>query len=373
MVTLEKKGRRNCPKCGRKSFALYIGDEGGYIAENVGYCSHKISCKYNYPPRQYNADNRRGKTQGTKDSNSPVCFSSNGLGMPPNHLESAPTDYIPVDLFLPTLDNYERNAFFLFLKGLFPGDFGVVTKVVKSYFVGTQPNYYGSYTCFPYIDTRLRIERGKLIRFGSENGKRLKGDFDTHSLSSLLKIKKDFKYGNCFFGEHLLLDEVDKPVAVVESEKSAIIARICIPDHLWLACGSLGSLNSERLKRLEGREIILYPDGNGFDQWSEVALKANRAGLSVSISTQIEKFGSETEKKQGDDLVDYFIEQQILVNKHNKYVDQYNKCLNRILGEQTLFESFTECYNERLFQTGLNELALDEIRSIVLNVAKDSK
>jgi hypothetical protein len=223
-----------------------------------------------------------------------------------------------------TLSNYEQNAFVEFLLNLFPGDLEDVQAVLKMYLVGTYPDYYGCYTCFPQIDRQMRVCKAKLIRFDKKSGKRLKGNFDTSSLPAKLKLKEDFNYKQIFFGEHLLTKYPDKPVAIVESEKSAIIASLCFPEFVWLGCNSKQWLKAERLQGFGNRQIILYPDGDGFNQWQTIATVARGRGLDVKLSTLIETKASDEQKVEGFDLADYLINQQREINAYNEDVNAHN-------------------------------------------------
>jgi hypothetical protein len=65
-----------------------------------------------------------------------------------------------------------------------------------------------------------------------------------------------------------LLQNSNKPIAIVESEKTAIIASVYMPDYIWLATGSLNNLSAEKCAVLNGRRVILFPDLNAFDKWT---------------------------------------------------------------------------------------------------------
>lgn len=75
--------------------------------------------------------------------------------------------------------------------------------------------------------------------------------------------------------------DLQKPVAVVEAEKTAVLASICFPEFVWLSVGSKQSLKAEKLKRLSKRKIILYPDADGFALWQEIASQARLQGRQV--------------------------------------------------------------------------------------------
>ncbi len=333
MVQLEKyhgtKSRHTCPSCNsRNCFVRYVDENGEYISDDCGRCNRESKCGYEYKPKQFFADNPSLKSAKTKKRGTPnyafvvkngstVEYKAKAIAVKP--------DYIPFEQFKKTLGNYDRNAFVQFLFDLFPDCSEEIQAVLKMYLVGT----FDDYTCFPSIDRLNRICRAKLIKFNPATGKRLKGDFDTSSLVRKLKLKEDFNYKQIFFGEHLLRGETVKPVAVVESEKTAIIASLCMPQFVWLATGSKQWLKVERLQRLDNRQIILYPDADGFDQWQAVATDAQRQGLNVKASRLIENFATDQQKRNQYDLADYLINQQTEINEINEFIDSYNFAVDK--------------------------------------------
>ena len=81
-------------------------------------------------------------------------------------------------------------------------------------------------------------------------------------------ILNDFNLKQCFFGEHLLSVYPSSIVAIVESEKTAIIAALMLPEYVWLAAGNLNGLCLEKCQVLENRTIIVYPDQGAFEKWN---------------------------------------------------------------------------------------------------------
>ena len=110
----------------------------------------------------------------------------------------------------------------------------------------------------------------------------------------------DFHLSQCLFGEHLLRDTA-KMVAIVESEKTAIIASVYLPKFIWLACGGSEGLNPDKCKCLKGRKVVLYPDIGMFDKWLRTICER------VSVSNLIETAATDSEWKAGFDLGDYLI------------------------------------------------------------------
>jgi len=115
----------------------------------------------------------------------------------------------------------------------------------------------------------------------------------------------EFELKQCFFGEHLLQDK-QKPVAITESEKTAVISSVYFPQFIWLAAGSLTNLNAEKCSILKGRTVILFPDLKGFEKWSNKAKELSHLA-SFNVSDLLERKATEAEKEQGFDLADYLI------------------------------------------------------------------
>ena len=92
-----------------------------------------------------------------------------------------------------------------------------------------------------------------------KNGKRTKNINWVHAYQIKQKIISEFNLNQCLFGEHLL-NESDKDIAIVESEKTACIMSIHFDKYIWMAAGSLSGLNEEKLTPLKNRKIVLYPD-----------------------------------------------------------------------------------------------------------------
>ena len=84
----------------------------------------------------------------------------------------------------------------------------------------------------------------------------------------------DFNLKQCFLGDHLLTGN-QKPVCIVESEKTALIMAIKEPDYIWLATGGLCNLNKGQIKALGPRKVILFPDAGCAEKWAEKAKGTN--------------------------------------------------------------------------------------------------
>jgi len=178
-----------------------------------------------------------------------------------------------------------------------------VKSTLEKYFIGTSKKFVSS-VVFWQIDIENRVRNGKVMVYDQTTGKRSKTLFT--SIPKLLGLK-DFNSEQCFFGEHLLT-ESNKPVAIVESEKTAIISSLLFDEYIWLASGGKSNLTDNKCKVLNSRKVILFPDSDGFDLWKK---KANKLGFEISYLLK--------DKKCGYDLADWFIE--ILNNKKDTQED----------------------------------------------------
>lgn len=147
--------------------------------------------------------------------------------------------------------------------------------------------------------------------YNPATGKRVK-DQEPTWVHSVLKLP-DFSLQQCFFGEHLLADK-SKPVALVESEKSAIIASLYFPKFIWMAAGGKDGLKAEKFSVLNGRTVVLFPDlskpkegkATAFEEWSRKA-KEFEVIASIRVSDLLERKASDEERIEGLDLADYLL------------------------------------------------------------------
>ena len=127
------------------------------------------------------------------------------------------------------------------------------------------------------------------------------------------KLPKDWQLTQCLFGEHLLPRYPDKTVALVESEKTAIICSALMPQYLWLATGGKSGLTPERLSALKGRKVIVFPDTDAFKDWQQKTF--NLPHLEIRISCLLEDNATPEEKAAHIDLADWILK-YLEINRH---------------------------------------------------------
>jgi len=273
-----------CPECNQKTFVRYIDTETNrHISPSVGRCNRESNCSYHYTPKEYFQDNNIENPQPLNRI------------VPP---QQKPVSYISVETFKGSLQSHEPNHFVKYLISLFGVE--VTTRLVSDYFIVPSTHWPGS-TIFWQIDKQGKIRTGKVMLYDTSTGKRVKQPYNHITWVHKELKRPEFNLKQCFFGEHLLQDRI-KPVAIVESEKTAIISSVYFPKFIWLAAGSLEGLNSQKCKVLQGRKVILFPDVNGFKKWTVKAKEFN-----FIVSDLLEQNATEIERLQGFDLADYLI------------------------------------------------------------------
>jgi len=287
--------RYRCPDCQQrdKTFSLYIDTETGeQINPSVGRCNRESNCGYHYTPKQYFQDNNI-----SFDTPQPKAYKPRTVTP-----KQKPVSFIPVDVFKASLKANETNHFVKFLIEQF--GVKVASQLVSRYFIASS-KYWNGATVFWQIDTQGKVRTGKIMLYSPTTGKRVKEPFNHINWVHKAIKQPEFELRQCLFGEHLLIDKT-KPVAIVESEKTAIIASVYLPQFVWVAVGSLTNLNAEKCSILKGRTVTLFPDLNGFDKWSSKAKELSHLAV-FTVSDLLERKATEAEKKQGFDLADYLI------------------------------------------------------------------
>ena len=106
------------------------------------------------------------------------------------------------------------------------------------------------------------------------------------------------------FGEHLLKKYPDKPVCLVEAEKTALICAAMVPQCVWVAVGGKTQLG-DKVEVLYGRTVIAFPDGDGYDMWKEKI--DERHYLKIQVVNILEKYGTDEERRNGADIADVLV------------------------------------------------------------------
>lgn len=297
-----KSSRHKCPKCGDPhSFVYYLdGNTGQPINKIVGRCNHESGCGYHYTPKQFFIDNPVEKEH----------FVAPVQQKPIQKLRQE-ASYIPFQ-YVEKSVSY-NSSFVYFLCGLFDCytlESPTIEKIMQDYALGATKD--GS-VIYWQIDTKGKVRTGKVIKYDPNTGNRIKDSGGINWIHSIMKrrglLPEDFNLVQCLFGEHLLRMYPDKVVALVESEKSALIASGVYPEYIWLATGGKSQLSIDKLRVLQGRTVIMFPDVDGFEYWNDKAGEIEAIGCKVVVSDLLEKNASDVDRTNKIDLADWLIRQ----------------------------------------------------------------
>lgn len=274
-----------CPRCNKQTFVKYIDNtNGNYLDDEFGRCDRETNCAFHNPPK-----------------NQKVGIFVNHKPKP----KSQPSFHSLEILEKSFSDNGENN-FIEFLKTLFADE--QVREVVSKYFIGTSKHYKGA-TIFWQIDNAENIHAGKILQYIAETGKRAKtkdGQAMINWVHSINK-RKEFILEQCLFGLHLINETNQKTIAIVESEKTAVIMSVFKPEYIWLATGSKQGFKQSMLEPIKRFKIVAFPDKSEYEDWNHRAIELNTKGFKISVSDWIEK----TDLDTGSDLADAFINQSL--------------------------------------------------------------
>ncbi len=291
--------RHTCPECHKKRcFARYIDTEGKIeFSPYVGRCNHEQSCGYHFTPKEFFEKNPDKNETFTKEAG--VSYKKREIPKP------LPTSYIDENIMRSSLRCYEANNLFLFLSS----QFGETTtlSLMEKYNVGTSKHWNGS-TVFWQVDNQGKVRTGKVMLYNPDTGKRVKEPYNHVSWVHSLIPHKDFNLSQCFFGEHLINEDKTKPIALVESEKTALIASYYLPQFLWIASGGKnGCFNAKSLSVLRDRDVVLFPDLGATNAWKDKLSVMKVLGIRALLFDFLEQQATEEDKSKGLDIADYLL------------------------------------------------------------------
>ena len=296
--------RYTCPACGhKKCFARYVDWDGNALDDTVGKCDRESKCGYHYTPKQFFAEHPEltGKDWRTDE---PAWLEA---ALKRREAEKAkPLCFIPPEIVNRSLKPGMQSDFTAWLMTILPAD--AVTRLVNEYRLGVTTK---GDVIFFQIDTEGRCRTGKVMKYNRETGHRVKDAATKGRITwvhSLMKqrsdLPADWNLSQCLFGEHLLARFPDKGVALVESEKTAVLCAGLLPGYVWLATGGKGQMN-ERLNVLTGRAVTAFPDVDGYQTWCDKAKEF--PDLNLTVSKILQQNASKEDFEKQIDIADWLV------------------------------------------------------------------
>lgn len=309
--------RFRCPGCNKPhKFTRYIDTRTNtYLGDDIGRCDREEKCGYHVKP--------------SPGPNPPAIRFS-----PPRKIEAVREPDILPDLPVEkSILAFRESELFKWTMDLF-GEEEAVNKF-NLYCIGASKHWKGA-TAFNQLDIKAYPRQSKIMHYTRVNQFTIR-----RTKSPQMALKYDYKQNiyipdtnkgdkiffagkrilnnpaanlvQCFFGEHLLNYEKYEwmDVAIVESEKTALICSILKPQYLWMATGGRNGCkwrDPAVFKALEDRNIILFPDLGCFDEW-DAGRKLIESQIKCRIMTSpiLEKIATPDQRSEGLDLADYLL------------------------------------------------------------------
>jgi len=266
-LKFDKNRRRvkRCPCCGHENKGGYVP----YVGTDNGYCNYCGSSCF-------------------KDKNGTLVDPNKITYTPPKKINIMPEYYIEQ-----SFSNHKNIDFIKFLLGQF-GSSKTEEIISKYYLCGSTKN--PGAVIFWQIDKNKKIRTGKIMEYNPDSGKRTGYPNWVHSFAP------DYSLKQCFFGEHLI--QIDKPIAIVESEKAACILSRFNPYFTWIASGGSSGLTQKKCEALRGYTVTLFPDHGKYGEWQK---RASEIGLKCAISIEAEQWFEQGLIGKGESIDDYYL------------------------------------------------------------------
>lgn len=307
------KGKFTCPKCLKpKRFSRYWDiEEQLFVDATAGRCD-RPKCGYHLTPKQYI------QNTGAAFTNQ---FTKTYKPLPPS-----PKDYLNASLISDYANNYSTNKFISFLGRIF--EKSLVKRMILRYLLGTINTPWKGCVIFWELDQKGILRYGKIMEYYSHNGKRVKEPYS--HVGSFHKVylgkERRYHYDRCLFGLHLINENLHSPIAIVESEKTAIIMSEINPKYIWMACGSINGITEHMLNPISDRRIILFPDlslpdtkGNtAYIYWTQKVDELSQIGFKITVSSFLYSISDYNEKLIGFDIADYYINDLMITKQKIK-------------------------------------------------------
>lgn len=288
--------RHECPQChDRRSLTWYVDEQGQPIDKTVGKCNHVNGCGYHYTPKQFFADNgiampgNGSSTWRRTDTQRRMYASRTRQSQkPPTTIDTLPKEYV-------IRSRSTQSTLMDALIDRLP--LQPLGEAWARYALGATKD---RRTIFWQIDIEGRVRAGKIMAYTDDGHRAHDRGMDwVHSkLKREGKLPPEWTLRQCWFGLHLLrpaFGNEGKPVAIVESEKTAFIGSTLMPEFVWLATGGCGNLRADDFEAVRGRDVVVYPDTGSFDKWKSIAASVRCCRVVVSDLLENKGFPANTD------------------------------------------------------------------------------
>lgn len=388
-LILDRSNRKYfCLQCRKKRFVKYIDTETNeFLPDHYGRCDRESKCGYFLNPY---SDGYAKELFQSENGITKVTSQNKHFFSPKRTETSEQPVFFDFETFTKTLRNYEKNVFIqnLLSRVSFPFPTDEVNQLIQIYRLGTVSS--GAIS-FPFIDINDRVRAVQVKQFDEQNHT-TKTTFLHSIIEKNLKDQnrnfpqwlKDYaeqeKKVSCLFGEHLLNRFPNKTVALVEAPKTAIYCSFYLKhfDFIWLAVYNKSSFSFEKLKVLQGRNVLIFPDlskdGSTFNEWKTKAEKFEDqlSGTRFTISRLLEDYATADDRESGNDIADILIKQDwrdFQTDKKLKKYEDYTKNERLLFALNNFSKDDLQKFAEEMFSER-KQMSYYELRNFLSNGLK---
>ena len=258
---------------------------------NALHTNNKVGiASFIYMCRQHGIDTNRFYIKDGVDYAQPVVTNIN-LHQKDVTLAVVQSEYVDR-----SLDKNLRSDFVSYLKTLV-ADVDRIVDLVNTYKLGITKD---GHVIYWYIDKADIVRMGKVMAYRPD-GHRYKSITPLSipkELSKRGELSADYTIKQTLFGEHLLR----QPQNV-----------------LWMASGSKGNLQDERMTAVKERKVILFPDTDideqSYGQWAKRARELNAKGWHIQVCDYLEEKATEEQRRIKIDIADLLIDDLLHMRK----------------------------------------------------------
>ena len=201
-----------------------------------------------------------------------------------------PFKFIDRKIMLKSMSHHDQNNLYQYIQRIT----NKADQLFQHFKVGTAKN---GCTVFWLVDINKNIRQPKLIKY----------NLDGHRIGDPY-VRKGYTrhsgFSPCLFGEeHIKPGDI---IALVESEKTALLGHNWLPKYRWIAFGGASGLSKEKADVLLNNRVIIIPDADvaGRDGARKTLEKLSENKNGVSI---VDLF---PELNNGYDIADYVVDMQ---------------------------------------------------------------
>lgn len=317
-----------CPECRENTFVRYVNKEGKYLHSDIGRCDREMKCGCHNKASQYFIENNISvNLVQTETIQKPTEFykiSYSSIHVRQAILtDSSRSDYV-------NLNTCENNfvRYLIYILKFSPEE--VLAHLLKyNVFIHQKEKKYGVQD-FPTIDVYNDYSRyvnniNQKVQYfyvSASNEVRTareihyKPDFHRDKESEkllhieLTEYDKNKRVRMCIWGEHLLTEQSNKDIIIVEGEKTAFVMSLYYPEFIWLAVGGIYGISEDFDFTKSDVRYYFLPDADidvkGFtcaDKWKKKIPQTIYAGTTYKV-IDFEKYCNLSEIYAGFDILD---------------------------------------------------------------------